>query len=420
MRLGRLLSVGLLALLPVASLGCSADVADETDASEEALRQNIHEAKFVRLDLLSRAEEAKLDAFVAEGVLAERHGAMVVVYPDARLPEAGDAVAAAVKSGRVRTLAFAGMPMSLKGSVNVAKYVAAVNREPVVAVHVGYGNMPDNGLLTYGPRAFYIERPLNASLTPYDDDAIEPALAMLASLDARRLPELRLVGYCLGAYKVANLVRRLGEKRPDVVAKTELVMLGTGVRLPEGTHGVYQRAGNLDQFGRINSNEIDDVDIVAGADHYLRDDAPDGMRLPTWSEVEERRALRAFVLSPASASYADAKAAFRSDAALARAVAGEVDSAVSLRREADARLTTYVLDDMHRAKLDLWGARARLAVVAARALARGAELPEDAEMRGLAAEVETKRAALESLARGRSVFTDQIEYAAWRNRQLFR
>lgn len=314
----------------VVLVGCSRGAADDTGQQDdmELTSANSLDGVYLRMDLLAPDERSELDRLVETGVLAEKVGAFAIVFPDDRKPVAGAEAIAMITSGQASTFSFSGLPNSLLGSMSLGKYTALVNHAPVVAVHTGFGNDPDMGVQSQGPKAFFVERPLNKAPEPYDDDAIRPIRDVLVGLDPASSDGIRLMGYCLGAFKAANLTKWIALEKPALLAKTDVAVFGVGVDLPVGLRHVYQDAGNLDVFGRINSTAILATDVEPGRFHPLRDDVPTGLHMVPFDEAWKRQAWLDLLARPESLldarPDADVAAKLARDAATVRTMQIEV------------------------------------------------------------------------------------------------
>ena len=85
-----------------------------------------------------------------------------------------------------------------------------------------------------------------------------------------------LVGHSKGNLLIANALRGLALRRPEVAAKlaaVRVVTLGASVAFPDSFTGVFQVRGGHDSFGRLNSEVAPDLEIP-GAWHHLNPEIP--------------------------------------------------------------------------------------------------------------------------------------------------
>jgi|GEM_PF-4431603 len=292
-------------------------------------------------NLLTANENAVLAQMVSNGTLKDETGSYAIIFPNDQAPIAGVQADQIFRSGQIKIVTFSALPNTLLGSMNIGKQIAQVNQMPVLAVHTGYG---DIGVFTEGPTAFYLERLANMaeSVTTLGGNAIVPLMKLLKSTPAGNFTELNFVAYCLGAYKAAQVGWQLETANPQLLAKTNLLTLGLGVFHSTHFKSVYELAGNRDQFGRINSTNLWETDIVIGKDHLIRAESPRALPIPPLYQVStlrDRQLLRSENLQLETFSDSDLQVATGLLADQITNFQQEIDEATSIN---DNGITDYI------------------------------------------------------------------------------
>jgi hypothetical protein len=418
-------AIGLaLALALSAGIGC-ADATSSTNTTGESqlTSANALDGVYLRMDLLASDEKAELDRLVDTGVLKEQIGQFAIIFPDDRIPIAGPDAEAMIRSGAVNTFSFSGLPNSLLGSMSLGKYAAITNQVPVVAVHTGWGNSPDMGVQSQGPKAFFIERPSNKSPAPYDDDAITPIRDLIVALDPASVDGIHLIGYCLGAYKAANITKWIAVKQPALLAKVDVAIFGVGVVTAPGIRNLYQEGGNLDTFGRINSTAILADDLVPGRFHPLRNDVPTGLPMVALDEAWKKAAWVSFLEQPESALDDDGlskiEAATGIDLATINAKLSLEAKQIPLMQIEVATSAGLPTDEIHEYHLRARATGVELAQYILASLAQGksvADVKADAHVQELRGRIDAYVATALRVDSERTPASDTYEYNVYKER----
>jgi hypothetical protein len=423
MRIKKVMGLAL-GLVLVAGIGCSDAATDTATTAEGRLTSaNALDGVYLRMDLISADEKAELDRLVDTGVLKEQIGELAIIFPDGRKPIAGPDAEDMIRSGSVTTFSFSGLPNSLLGSMSLGKYAAITNQVPVVAVHTGWGNSPDMGVESQGPKAFFIERPANKSPAPYDDDAITKVRDLILAIDPASVDGIRLIGYCLGAYKAANLTKWIAAKQPALLSKVDVAIFGVGVVTAPGLRNLYQEGGNMDTFGRINSTLILADDLEPGRYHPLRNDVPTGLPMVALDQAWKRGAWAQFLVQPESVLDTDGLTNLTQATGLDRAT---IDAKLALEAKQIPLMQIQVAtsaglptDEIHEYHLRARGTGVELAQYILASLAQGkaaADVKTDQKVIELRTRIDAYVATALRIDSERTNASDLYEYTVYKER----
>ncbi len=251
------------------------------------------EIPYVPVNLLSDLETQIVTDEFNNNLEYGRQGTLTLVFPQNKKP--------IVKADEIRNflinsheviVSFPGLPTTTIGALNSAKAIAQKNQKPVLAVTIGLG---DQAVILLGPTAFMVERRFNAIRKAHraylqDDGSIteEPVATPLHQLmhDLGGEKDYIFYAHSVGAIKASNLLFRLEEEDSPLLPQVTFITYGIGVNAPENVKGHLGIIGNLDEFGRINSPNLQNAIYPKGGKHSVRSDLESGLPLIT---VEEAR-----------------------------------------------------------------------------------------------------------------------------------